>query len=496
MGLRNWISGLFAGDGDRSPWGSFWFDPVTSATLSGVRVSTDTALQLSAVFRAVGLVSSHMAMMPVVFYKRGTRERLTHPLLKLLNTRPNRWQNAFEWREMLQAHLELRGNAYNEIIFNARGEITELIPRHPDLVQVELLDSGEYRYRVSASDGTQRILPRGCIWHLRSLSLNGITGLSVLECARESFGLGIAAQNYGARFFANDAKPTGGWIEFPGQFKDKEARATFIQSVQKAQGGANRGKLMVMDMGMKYHEVGVTNTDAQFLETRKFSISDIARWFGVPPHKIGDLDKATFSNIEQQALEYVQDALQPRGARWEFSIAAELLFDDEEIDVRFDYKELLCGDSAARRNYYHSGILDGWMTRNEARDMEGMEPLEGLDEPLRPLNMIEEDDAEDQEADAESLESPKQEATEPPESDKESGKESARRLQAMLNGNASRIARRIVKAKGELPSATLISESLCVSAESATAWVANHWGLSLNEIDLTASLMQLAGENK
>lgn len=487
MGIKNWITGLFASDGDRSPWGSFWFEPVTVATMSGMRVSTETAMQLSAVFRAVALVSGHMAMLPIVFYQSGTRKRIDHPLLKLLNKRPNRWQNAFEWREMMQGHLELRGNAYNEISTNARGDITELIPRHPDRVKVEMLDSGEYRYRITGPDGSERTVPRGNIWHLRGLSSNGITGVSVIECARESFGLGLAAQGYGARFFANDAKPSGGWIEFPGQFKDKEARQIFREGWQANQAGANRGKTAVLEMGMKYHEVGITNQDAQFLETRKFSISDIARWFGVPPHKIGDLDRATFSNIEQMALEYIQDALQPRATRLEASIEAELLLDDEGIDVEFAFHELLRGDSRARSSYYHSGILDGWLTRNEARDMEGMEPIDGLDEPLRPLNMVEESDAEDMEIDQESTEPPGQEQQEP-----EDDNATARRLRAVLEGNAARLARRAKR--GDQVPLDAVAEALAVPLDAVKNWnsVCFRNGIgAVTETELAASLVAL-----
>lgn len=491
MGLMKWISSRFASDGDRSPWGDFWFSPV-SAAMGGMRVSADTAMQLSAVYRAVSLVSGHLAMLPVKFYKAGTRTRiLRHPVLTLLNVRPNKFQNAFEWREMIQGHLELRGNCYNEIIANSRGEITGLIPRHPDRVTIDLFDNGDYRYLIKQQDGTQRAVARGAMWHVRGLSSNGITGLSVIECARESFGLGLVAQSYGSRFFANDAKPSGGVIEYPGQFKDKEARRIFRESVQEAQSANNKGKLMVLDMGMKYQEVGVSNQDAQFIETRKFSNSDIARWFGVPPHKIGDLEKATFSNIEQQALEYVQDALQPRGSRLKASITAELLFDDEEIDVELDYRELLRGDSAARRAYYHGGILDGWLTRNEARDMEGLEPLDGLDEPLRPLNMVEESAAEDLEADAEATELPLQEQAEPKDTGDSDAKESAARLRAVLQGNAARIARRITKA-GQIreEDVPVIAEAMGVT-NNAVEQFALSWDCAMKEAEMIERLRAL-----
>ena len=470
-------------ESDRSPYGDFWFSPIAARTSSGEAVSADTAMCLSAVFRAVGLVSGHMAMLPLSFYRKGTRERVSHPLLRLLNVRPNRWQNAFEWREMLQGHLELRGNAYNEIIANARGEITDLIPRHPDRVKVEVADNGDRRYRVTDLNGTSHTVPQGSMWHLRGLSSNGITGLSVVEYTRESFGLGLAAQSYGARFFANDAKPSGGWLEFPGQFKDKTARHVFRESVQEAQSAANRGKLMVLDQGMKYHEVGLTNEDAQFLETRQFQITDVARWFGVPPHKIGDLSKATFSNIEQMALEYIQDALQPRASRLEASIEADLLFDEEELDVEFEFHEMLRGDSAARALYYHNGILDGWLTRNEARDMEGREPIEGLDEPLRALNMIEEGAAEDADADLEQAEPTAPDATEPTDDT------TSTRLRTMLASNAERMARRIAKS-GEADAA-LIAATLAVSVEAAQDWCTRR-ALVATEAETFAALMELA----
>jgi HK97 family phage portal protein len=481
---------------DRSPWGDFWFKPVGLGSMSGMRVTSDTAMQLSAVFRAVQLVSGHMAMFPVFFYKQGTRQRVKHPLLTLLNKRPNRFQNSFEWRQMLQGHLELRGNAYNEIIANRRGEITELMPRHPDKVIIDQLPSGEYRYLVTGPDGVQRPVPRGSIWHLRGLSSNGIAGVSTVECARESFGLGLAAQSYGARFFANDAKPSGGWIEFGGSFKDKPARDAFKESWQETQSGINKGKLAVLENGMKYHEIGLTNDDAQFIETRKFSISDIARWFGVPPHKLGDLDKATFSNIEQQALEYVQDALQPRASMWEASIISELLFDEEEFDIEFDFRELLRGDSAARRAYYHGGILDGWMTRNEARDMEGMEPLDGLDEPLRPLNMVEEDEAEDEEADQELAEPSGLADKDQPDDIPGNGQdESSKRLQAVLASNADRMARRIIKAWPVSESIVpVIADALAMSEEAAANWLKTtiYTKETFTVEHITASLLALA----
>lgn len=408
MGLFDFFSRFRAGSMDRSPWGDFWFEPVGMRSGTGLRVSADSAMRLTAVYACVRILSETMASLPFVLYRTdasGGKVRVTnHWLYRLFARRPNRFQNPFEWREMMQGHLALRGNAYNRIVSNTRGEITELVPIHPDRIRIEILPSGEFRYRVTDRSGSESVLPRGEVWHLRGLSSDGLLGMSPIEIARESVGMALAAQDYGARFFANDAKPTGGWIEFPGSFKDAEAKKVFRESYQQAQSGANRGKVLVLENGMKFHEVGVTNRDAQFLELRKFQITDIARLFRVPPHMIGDLDRATFSNIEQQSLEFVMHTMTPWAERWEASIEAELLPDDEGLEVEFDFANLMRGDAASRAGYYQSGIQNGWLTRNEARLAENLNPLEGLDEPLRPLNMTEESDAE--EAEGEPAEKP------------------------------------------------------------------------------------------
>ena len=228
MGLFSFFDRFRASADDRSPWGDFWFEPVTVRTSSGMRVSADNALRLAAVY------AETMASLPFVLYRQradGGKDKVTdHWLYRLLAKRPNRYQNPFEWREMLQGHLALRGNAYNQIVANSRGEITELVPIHPDRIKMELTPSGDYRYRVMDRLGNESIVPRGDIWHLRGLSSDGLMGMSPIELARESLGMALAAQDYGSRFFANDAKPTGGWIEFPGSFKDAEAKKVFRES--------------------------------------------------------------------------------------------------------------------------------------------------------------------------------------------------------------------------------------------------------------------------
>jgi HK97 family phage portal protein len=490
--------GSGASSGDRSPYGEFWFEPVSARTGSGMRVSPDSALRLAAVYACVRILAETMASLPLVVYQRrsdGGKDKVTdHWLYRLMAKRPNRFQNPFEWREMLQGHLALRGNAYNQIITNTRGEIIELMPIHPDRVKIELLPSGEYRYRVTDRAGTEVILPRGEVWHLRGLSSDGLMGMSPIELARENLGMALAAQDYGARFFANDAKPTGGWIEFPGSFKDNEAKKVFRESYQQAQSGVNRGKILVLENGMKFHEVGVTNKDAQFLELRKFQITDIARLFRVPPHMIADLERATFSNIEQQSLEFVMHTMTPWAERWEASIESELLLEGDDIEIEFDFANLMRGDAASRSSYYQSGIQNGWLTRNEARIAENLNPIDGLDQPLRPLNMVEEDAAEDLEIDtqAEAAEPPEQKAIEP--SEDESVARLNGRFNALVQTTSERLARRIGRS-GHLAEKDilLISQALAVPLDRVQLW-SNQIAEPLDQKRLTESLISL-GQN-
>lgn len=388
----------FKADNDRSPWGDFWFSPVGATSQTGQRVSPDMALQITAVFACVAVLAESFAILPPVLYRQNgdKKQKITnHWLYKLIAKRPNRFQNAFEWREMCQGHLALRGNCYNRIVANGRGEISELIPINPDAVSIQIKTNGDYNYLVKNRDGSQDVFDRGEIWHVKGLSPDIYQGYSPITLAKDAIGTAFSAQSYGARFFANDAKPMGGIIENPNSFKDIEAKRIFRESWQSQQGGINRGKVAILDNGMKYHEIGISNTDAQFLETRKFSIEEIARLFRVPPHRIGHLERSTNNNIEHQGLEFVTYTMTPWAERWEAAIEADLLPEGEDLEIEFEFERLLRGDSKARAAYYHSGVLDGWMTRNEARIKENLDPIDGLDEPLRPLNMMPDSEADE-----------------------------------------------------------------------------------------------------
>lgn len=465
---------------DRSPWGDFWFEPVSMRTSAGQRVSGDAALRLSAVFACVRILSGTMAALPFVLYrpkKGGGKDRVTdHWLYRLFAKRANHCQNAFEFRGMAEGHISLRGTSFSEIVPNSRGEIEELMPLHPDRVKLELLKSGDYRYLVKRPDGSDEVLAPSQVFKVAGLSSNGLTGLSVVEYARESIGEGLAQQDFSARFFANDARPLGGWIKMPNQFKDKAARDLWRESWQQAQAGANRGKTAVLENGMEYHEIGLTNRDSQFVEAKNAKIGDIARWFGIQPHLIGDLSKATNNNIEQQALEFVIYTMTPRAKCWEAAIEDQLIGEDEELEVEFDFTNLLRGDHKARTEYYNGGINGGWLLRNEAREKENLDPLPGLSEPLQPLNMAPAG------AEPETPPAPAPATEDPPPPD-EGQDENAKRLHALMASIAARVIRKEIAAARKFGGdkgahvfyekhRAYVRESLNCSESCASAWCA------------------------
>ncbi len=368
----------------------YWYQPIGMITTSGQAVSPETAMRLSAVWACVKVLSETLAQLPIHIYRRrsdGGKERATnHPLYRLLHDQPNAWQTSYEFVEMVQGHAVLRGNGYCEIISGPDGQIRELIPLHPDRIKIEMISERNWRYRYQLSDATTRTLARGQVLHIRGFSADGIVGMNPIEYEREAVGMGLAAQDYGARFYRNGAQP-GGVIEWEGSFSDNEARRNFRESWQAAQAGVNRHKTAVLEKGMRYHELGIKHTDAQYLETRSFQVEEIARIFRVPPHMIQKLDKATFSNIEQQAIEFVVGTMMPWIRRWEQALTRDLITYPERYFVEIAVDGLLRGDAKSRAEFYKSGITSGWLAPNEARIKENLNPLPGLDAPLRPLNM-------------------------------------------------------------------------------------------------------------
>jgi len=480
---------------DRSPAGNWWFEPVGMRSAGGMRVTSMTAMQLSAVYTCVKILAETFAVLPFRMYRRGQGRKRTevadHWLYKLLAIRPNPYQTPFEWKEMMEGHLALRGNAFNEVFANRRGEIEALIPIHPDRIKIEMLDNGSYRYRIRRVDGTEDIRPRGDIWHLRGLSSDGIVGLSPLELAREVIGLGLSAQSFGSRFFYNDAKP-GGWLEMPvgGKFKDDDEKDKFKQNWQKGYSGANRGKTAILEGGMKYHELTLNNADAQFLETHKQNRVEIAGLFGVPAHRVNELDRATFSNIEQQSLDFVVGTMTPIAERWESSITAFLLPEDEGLEVEFDFANLVRGDMAARGVFYNKLFNMGSLSPNDIRAREGEPEVAGGDIYLVPMNMVSLENAGKPQAKKGVRPAPAPATQpEPEETATEEDGGTDARMARLLLANATRMARRM--AGGKAPAADVLAEAMAISPARAQVWLDTNTA-SQDQAGLTNALMALA----
>lgn len=357
------------------------------ATKSGAWVTPETAMRATAVYACVRVLAEDVAKLPLILYRRtgnGGKERATdRPLYHVLHDAPNSWQTSFEWREGLQGHLGLRGNAYS-LIVRYRDEVRELIPLPSHKVTPKIDGSFRVTYEVPGL-GTYK---QDDILHIRGLGSDGLTGLSPVGMGRESVGLALATEQHGARLFANGATP-GGILEHPTLLSDKAAQ-NLKESVEQAVSGGNAHRLLLLEEGTKWVRAGLSNEDAQFLETRKYQVAEIARLYRMPLHKIQEMDKATFGNIEHQSIEYVIDTLLSWLVRWEQRLNRSLLKPEERGTYFFEFLPdmLLRGTTKERYEAHRMAILDGWKTRNEVRAMENLNPADGLDEFLEPLNMV------------------------------------------------------------------------------------------------------------
>ncbi|MDV2503093.1 MAG: phage portal protein [bacterium] len=364
------------------------FEGQPSAT--GTWVGPEVAMGVTAVYAAVRLLAETVASLPLIVYKRlpdgGKQRDPDHPLSEILGLLPNRWQTSFEYREMMMGHLVLRGNAYGAIIPGA--PISEIIPLHPDRVKPKFID-GRIIYVHRPDKGGERIYLDEEIFHVKGLSSNLLKGLSPLAIAREAIAVAISTQEYGARFFGNDARP-GGVLQTPHTLEEPE-RENLKTSWEAAHRGTARShKVAVLEHGMEWKQIGLTGAEAQLLESRKFQISEIARIFNVPAHMLKDLDRATFSNIEHLSLEFIMYSLLPWLRRWEQAIHRSLMGAETRKThfVEFLLDGLLRGDRAARFDSYTKGIQWGILSPNEVRRLENMNPRPGGDVYLQPLNMI------------------------------------------------------------------------------------------------------------
>lgn len=338
---------------------------------------------MTAVYACVRILSEAIAGLPLHLYrygKDGSKEKATdHTLYRLLHDEPNPEMTSFIFRETLMTHLLLWGNAYAQIIRNGKGEVIALYPLMPNRMKVDRDKTGTlcYTYTKSGDDvptieGNSVVLRASEVLHIPGLGFDGLVGYSPIAMAKNTIGMAIACEEYGAKFFANGAQP-GGVLEHPGIIKDPARVRESWNSVY--QGSGNSHRIAVLEEGMKYTPIGISPNEAQFLETRKFQIDEIARIFRVPPHMVGDLEKSSFSNIEQQSLEFVKYTLDPWVIRWEQSLSRALFTKEEKKDlfIKFNVEGLLRGDYASRMSGYAVGIQNGFLSPNDVRELENMD---------------------------------------------------------------------------------------------------------------------------
>lgn len=360
---------------------------------SGMNVTPQNAVEVAAVMAAVRVIAEDIGKLPAIVYRRlqnDERERATGtPEWNLIHNKPNRWMSSQAFRETMTAWALLRGNGY-ALKNRVRGEVRELLPLSPDRVRPEQLDDFELIYHVRGMDNVERPMTRDQVFHVMGLSLDGIVGTGIVSLARQTIGVSQAAQRHAGRFFANGLQ-TSGVFTHPGQLS-KEAHERLKADLTENFTAENVYSFMLLEEGMSWSQTGLTNEDSQFLESRKFEITEIARWFRVSPHKIADLERATFSNIEQMAIEHVTDTLMPWSVRWEFAWNDQILPDELYVELLFD--ALLRGTTLDRYRAFQIAVGRPWMTGNEARQKDNLEPIDGLDDVALPLNTRGESDEE------------------------------------------------------------------------------------------------------
>jgi HK97 family phage portal protein len=380
--------------------GSFFLG---SRTHAGVRVNEANAMHIPAVFACVRIISEGLACLPCKLFERtenGRQEAAELPLFYLLRYSPNPQMTAFTFFETMQGHLCLWGNAYAEIQRDNAGRVIALWPRHPARTKPYRNEAGDLYYEVHVNNNSPRIVTSDNMLHIRGLSDDGILGISPISQARQAMGLAIATEKFGAQFFGNGSRP-GGVLSHPKTLKEDAAKK-LKESWQQSQGGDNAHTVAVLEEGIKWEAIGINPADSQFLETRKFQKSEIAGIFRVPPHLIGDLERSTHSNIEQQSLEFVIYTMLPWLVRWEQEITLKLLPSGKPHGsaivgrnaaktyfVEFSVNALIRGDFQSRTAGYAIARQWGWMSANDVREQEGQNPIGAQgDIYLVPMNMI------------------------------------------------------------------------------------------------------------
>ena len=345
--------------------------------LSGKNVNERTAMQTTAVYACVRILSETIASLPLHTYKYtedGKEKDYTHQLYHLLHDEPNNEMTSFVFRETLMSHLLLYGNAYAQIIRDGRGRVLSLYPLLPDKMRVDRGANKEIYYIYFSDNDGQIMLRKEDVLHIPGLGFDGLIGYSPIAMTKNAVGLAIAAEEYGSKFFSNGANP-GGVLEHPGVLKDPGKVRESWNSVYG--GSSNSNRVAVLEEGLSFKSISIPPEQAQFLETRKFQVNEICRIFRVHPHMVADLEKSSFSNIEQQSLDFVVNTVRPWLVRWEQAIGQKLLLPNEKSKtfVNFNVDGLLRGDFQSRMTGYSIARQNGWMSADDIRELENMNKL-------------------------------------------------------------------------------------------------------------------------
>jgi HK97 family phage portal protein len=385
MGIRSLLGIRGARDKPRNSYAGSALSFLFGRSTSGKPVNERTAMQTTAVYSCVRILAEAVASLPLHIYQytdKGKERVADHPLYPILHDEPNEEMTSFVFRETLMSHLLIWGNAYAQIIRDGAGRVLGLYPLLPNKMQVDRADNGEIIYIYSRdseenpnfSTYGQIYLRRQDVLHIPGLGFDGLVGYSPIAMAKNAVGMTQACEEYGASFFANGANP-GGVLEHPGVLKDPGKVRESWNAVYR--GTNNAHKIAVLEEGMKYQQIGIPPEEAQFLETRKFQINEMARLYRIPPHMVGDLEKSSFSNIEQQSLEFVKYTLNPWVIRWEQSLQKALLLPEEkkEYFIKLNVDGLLRGDYQSRMTGYATARQNGWMSANDIRELEDLNPI-------------------------------------------------------------------------------------------------------------------------
>jgi HK97 family phage portal protein len=356
-----------------------------------INVSQQSALTLSAVYSCIYVLSSSLAQLPLhVMRRQGNNIEAAkdHPAYWLLHDEPNPWQTSYKWRETLQGQVLGWGNGYTEVVRSPRGELRELVSHKPWSSQL-VQNGNRWVYATLDDTGQPRAVALDDMIHVRALGSDGRTGISPIRQHAETIGLGLAAQRYGKEFFTGGGRPTG-LVTVKNQLEKaswERLKTAWNSAVGRLK--ASENKTLMLPADLDYKSITVPPEDAQFLETRKLNRSEIAGIFNVPAHMINDLDKATFSNISEQAIQFVRHTMMPWVVNWEQELNRRIFTRAERAAgyyVKFNLAGLLRGTAKERAEFYHYAITDGWMDRNEVRALEDMNPRDGLSEMLVSVN--------------------------------------------------------------------------------------------------------------